>query len=226
MAYWYCSSVEIALTRDSEIPVGVQLAWALRSRILGGELGAGERLPGVRELAAATGVNINTVRSVYTRLEADGLIHAEHGRGTFVSPTAAVDERLAAITRRALEEARSAGLDPREVASALFGGLTGGPAPIAAPTPAARRRALREEIAGLERELAAEQLARSVQTGTTSPPRGSGAHLPDEDELRAQRDARAVRVATLRAGEQPAPEPRPVSRSATRPGYVLRPSFG
>src|SRR3954467_13687581 len=124
--------MEIELARDSEIPLGVQLGWALRAlapplssetprgvrrgwargaRILGGELTAGERLPGVRELAAATGVNINTVRSVYTRLEADGLIHAEHGRGTFVSPTAAVDERLAAITRRALEEARSAGLD-------------------------------------------------------------------------------------------------------------------
>src|SRR4051794_13956605 len=226
MMHWYCSSVEIALTRDSEIPVGVQLAWALRARILGGELTAGERLPGVRELAAATGVNINTVRSVYTRLEGDGLIHAEHGRGTFVSPTAAVDERLAALTRRALDEAQSAGPDPREVAAALFGGLSGGSGPSAARTPAARRRALREEIAGLERELAAEQLARSVQTGTSAPARGTGPHLPDEDELRAQRDALAVRLAALRTGEQPVPEPRPVSRSATRPGYVLRPSFG
>ena len=89
--------MDIELARDGEIPVGVQLGWALRARILGGHLAAGERLPGVRELAAATGVNINTVRSVYARLEVDGLIHAEHGRGTFVSDSAPVDERLADV---------------------------------------------------------------------------------------------------------------------------------
>src|SRR3954469_9744178 len=133
MVHWYCSPMDIELARDSEIPLGVQLGWALRARILGGELPHGERLPGVRELAAATGVNINTVRSVYARLEADGLIHAEHGRGTFVSASVPVDERLADVPRRALDEARSAGLDPREVAAALFGSLSGG-APAAGDT--------------------------------------------------------------------------------------------
>src|SRR3954451_11390104 len=109
MMHWYCSSMKIALRRDSEIPLGVQLGWALRARILGGELPAGARLPGVRDLAAAIGVNINTVRSVYARLEGDGLIHAEHGRGTFVRASARVDERLADVARRALDEAHSAG---------------------------------------------------------------------------------------------------------------------
>src|SRR4051812_22304022 len=195
MSHWYCLTVEIELTRDSEIPVGVQLGWALRARILGGELAAGERMPGVRELAASTGVNINTARSVYARLEADGLIHAEHGRGTFVSPSVPVDERLADVARRALDEAHSAGLDPREVAAALFGSLSGGPAPTAI-TPAARRRALRDEIAGLERELAAEQHQRALRTGGTEPARGTGAHIPDEAELQAQRDALVVRLAS------------------------------
>src|SRR4051794_39765963 len=170
-SHWYCLTVEIELTRDSEIPVGVQLAWALRARILGGELAAGERMPGVRELAVSTGVNVNTVRSVYARLEADGILHAEHGRGTFVSASVPVDERLADVARRALDEARSAGLDPREVAAALFGSLSGG-APAAGDTPAARRRAPGEGSAGPGRELAAEEVQGAPRGGGARPARG------------------------------------------------------
>ena len=50
-----------------------------------GQLGPGDRLPGVRELASGTGVNVNTARAVYGRLEEDGLIVSRHGLGTFVS---------------------------------------------------------------------------------------------------------------------------------------------
>jgi DNA-binding GntR family transcriptional regulator len=42
-------------------------------------------MPSVRELAESAGVNVNTVRSVYARLEAEGLVRSEHGRGTFVA---------------------------------------------------------------------------------------------------------------------------------------------
>src|SRR6187551_3436211 len=119
--------LEITLDREAEIPLGVQLAWALRARILGDELPGGFRLPGARELAVATGVNANTVRAVYARLEADGLVSAEHGRGTFVRADARRDDGVAELARRALDEARAAGLDPRDVASALYG--AGTPAP-------------------------------------------------------------------------------------------------
>jgi DNA-binding transcriptional regulator YhcF (GntR family) len=224
--------MEIELQRDGEIPVGVQLTWALRARILDGELSSGERLPGVRELAADTGVNTNTVRTVYARLEADGLIRSEHGRGTFVSENAIVDERLAGITRRALEEARSAGLDPRQVAAALFGGLGAQPQPtvLAAAgepdSPAARRRALRAEIAALERELADARLARSLRDSTAEPDRAAGARLLGEDELREQRDALAARLlATTREPAAPRSQPA-TARSATRPGLLLRPHPG
>ena len=53
---------------------------ALRSRFAR----PGQRLPGLRELAEATGVNANTVRAVYQRLEQDGLITSLQGSGTFV----------------------------------------------------------------------------------------------------------------------------------------------
>ena len=62
-------ALQISIDRDAEVPIGVQLAWALRSRITDGRLSSGMRLPGLRELAESTEVNINTIRSVYQRLE-------------------------------------------------------------------------------------------------------------------------------------------------------------
>ena len=44
----------------------------------------GDRLPGLRDVAEATGVNVNTVRTVYQRLEREGLIDSQQGSGTFV----------------------------------------------------------------------------------------------------------------------------------------------
>jgi LacI family transcriptional regulator len=52
--------------------------------IADGELAAGERLPPVRSLAGQLGVNVNTVRSAYAKLEADGLAKTRHGVGTIV----------------------------------------------------------------------------------------------------------------------------------------------
>ena len=228
--------MEITLDRNSEIPLGVQLAWALRARILAGHMSPGDRLPGVRELAAETGVNINTVRSVYARLEADGMTRSEHGRGTFVQAIAPADEQVAEVARRALEEATTAGLDPRDVAAALYarvGVKPAGPAREPADDPATRRRALREEIASLERELADERLKRALRDSVTEPPRSVGARLLSEEELRAQRDRLAERLVAVQKGEpetpvaEPQERPQPKSApSATRPGIVMRPVYG
>src|SRR3954447_20603217 len=79
------------LARADDLPVGAQLAWRLRVLIASGQLRAGDRLPGVRELAVGADVNVNTARAVYRRLEDDGLIVSRHGLGTFVAdevPTA------------------------------------------------------------------------------------------------------------------------------------------
>jgi len=71
--------------RNSEIPVGTQLTAQLRSAVADGDLGPGDLFPSIRELAEATGVSVNTVRSAYARLENEGLVRTEHGRGTFVA---------------------------------------------------------------------------------------------------------------------------------------------
>jgi|SRR5215211_8931956 len=82
------SDFDFTVARDGELPVGTQLVWKLRSLIESGALEPGDRLPGVRTLAEAAGVNVNTARAVYGRLERAGLIRSEQGRGTFVTPQA------------------------------------------------------------------------------------------------------------------------------------------
>jgi DNA-binding transcriptional regulator YhcF (GntR family) len=141
----------LAVDRDAEVPIGVQLAWALRSRIGEGELLPGQRLPGLRDLAEATGVNVNTVRSVYQRLEQEGLIDSQQGSGTFVSATSREPSAVGAIAANAAREARETGIDPRDVATALYSAHD---SPTQAAEQAAqRRRLLRAQIGALERTL-------------------------------------------------------------------------
>jgi DNA-binding transcriptional regulator YhcF (GntR family) len=131
----------LSVDRDSDVPLGTQLGWKLATLIRTGRLTPGTRLPGVRELAEQAGVHVNTVRGVYSRLEEEGLISSEHGRGTFVAERAPQRAELARVLAEAAAEASSAGLDPRELAAALFvaGDLTATPPPKAEPPAASRR---------------------------------------------------------------------------------------
>jgi DNA-binding transcriptional regulator YhcF (GntR family) len=101
---------------DDELPVGTQLTWRLRALIVAGRLPAGERMPSVRALAAWAGVNVNTVRGVYARLEEEGLVSTRHGLGSFVSAGVEGSSETERIAAEAIEAARSAGVDPRDVA--------------------------------------------------------------------------------------------------------------
>ena len=91
--------LDLTVDREAELPIGAQLAGRIRTALRERRLGPGDRLPSVRELAEAAGVNVNTVRAVYARLESEGLVRSEHGRGTFVSGLPAGDD---ASTRREL----------------------------------------------------------------------------------------------------------------------------
>lgn len=77
--------LDLRIDRDGELPLGAQLAERIRAAVEGRQLGPGDRLPSVRELAEAAGVNVNTARAVYARLESEGVVRSEHGRGTFVA---------------------------------------------------------------------------------------------------------------------------------------------
>ena len=81
---WMTLATHFSLDRESAVPLGVQLAQKLAEAVHKGELNPGDRLPSVRQMASLAGVNVNTVRTVYGRLEQPGLLSSEHGRGTFV----------------------------------------------------------------------------------------------------------------------------------------------
>jgi DNA-binding transcriptional regulator YhcF (GntR family) len=192
-------ALEIALDRDADVPLGVQLAWALRARILAGTLAPGDRLPALHRLAAETDVNANTVRAVYQRLEHDGLVTTRHGSGTFVTGRGEGAERdalaqLAADTTRA---ARDAGVDPRELAAAVYMGGEISPDP-AADDEAATRRRLRTQIAALEHalsDLTARHASRASNTADDRPAPPPRPRLLSATELAEQRDELLRRLA-------------------------------
>src|SRR3954464_9851666 len=79
------ASLGLHVDRDGGIPVGTQLTWQIQALITEGGLRRGEQLPSVRRLAEAAGVNVNTIRSVYDRLQGEGFVRTEHGPDGFVA---------------------------------------------------------------------------------------------------------------------------------------------
>ncbi|HEX3279291.1 MAG TPA: GntR family transcriptional regulator [Thermoleophilaceae bacterium] len=92
-------NLDVSVDRSAGVPVGAQLASRIRSAVRDGTLQEGDRLPSVRELADSAGVNVNTARTLYARLESEGIVRSEQGRGTFV---AAAPRLVDAATRREL----------------------------------------------------------------------------------------------------------------------------
>jgi DNA-binding transcriptional regulator YhcF (GntR family) len=188
----------LALDPESELPVGAQLLWQLRSQIRTGRVLRGERLPSVRALAERCGVNVNTVRSVYARLEQERLIESRHGAGTFVSASAPVSPALGELVDGAIAEAREAGVEPRDLAVALHAA-----SPVPLPDVGREgdqrgvRRELRRQIARLEAELAS--FPRELQPPPVPDERPHhGGRVAGVEELEATRDALMDRVAQVR----------------------------
>jgi GntR family transcriptional regulator/MocR family aminotransferase len=75
----------IALDRGSSLPLIRQIYFEISSRILSGELGAGERLPSTRETAGELGVSRNVVMEAYEQLAAEGFLLGISGAGTYVA---------------------------------------------------------------------------------------------------------------------------------------------
>jgi DNA-binding transcriptional regulator YhcF (GntR family) len=77
--------MEFRINRALPVPLRIQLKGMIEYGIACGELGVGEPLPSVRELADEVGVAPMTVSLVYRDLKQDGLIQTRPGAGTYVA---------------------------------------------------------------------------------------------------------------------------------------------
>ena len=88
-------------TFTADRPVYQQIMEAVCGSVLKGELKPGQRVPSVRELAAAAKVNPNTMQRALTELEREGLLVGGGTSGRTVTTDEAI---LAAMRKDALEE--------------------------------------------------------------------------------------------------------------------------
>lgn len=86
--------------RDAR-PIYIQIMDGVKRLIVSGALSPGERLPGIRELAAMLSINPNTIAHAYKELEAEGYTCSVGGKGSFVSQG---DEAANAHKAQLLEE--------------------------------------------------------------------------------------------------------------------------
>lgn len=102
-------SSELALRRDSGVPLNRQLYEALRRAILDGTLQSGDRLPSSRELTLDLQLSRNTVVAALNQLRVEGYLTSRVGSGTHVHhalPRVSKKKRLSPVPR-------SADLSPR-----------------------------------------------------------------------------------------------------------------
>ena len=70
---------------DMSRPIYAQIVERLKAKILAGIYPPGGHLDSVRDLAAAAGVNPNTMQRALAELERDGLVYSQRTAGRFVT---------------------------------------------------------------------------------------------------------------------------------------------
>jgi GntR family transcriptional regulator len=77
-------AVKIAIDNKSGVPFYRQIIEQVKFAVARGDLGPGDRLPTVRQLAVDLSINPNTVIRAYRELEIEGMLDTQQGSGTFV----------------------------------------------------------------------------------------------------------------------------------------------
>ncbi|GMA51923.1 GntR family transcriptional regulator [Alicyclobacillus contaminans] len=70
---------------DLSQPIYEQIVEQMSRAILRGDIGLGEKIPSVRELAQGLRVTPNTVMHAYQEMERQGLTETRRGQGTFIT---------------------------------------------------------------------------------------------------------------------------------------------
>ncbi|MCK4807228.1 MAG: GntR family transcriptional regulator [Candidatus Aegiribacteria sp.] len=114
----------------SAIPVYEQLKRQIVLHIVSGRLDEGEKVPSIRELAAALRINPNTVAKTYRQLETDGFVTSRKGLGVFISTEGRElqsnrIEIFKELTDEYLSKAAGLGLNADEIMKGLSDRLKG-----------------------------------------------------------------------------------------------------
>ena len=109
---------------DSSRPIYAQLVERLKAKILAGTYPPGGHLESVRDLAAAAGVNPNTMQRALAQLETEGLVRTERTAGRYVTEDTGLIEQLREESARMLaedflEKMRGIGYSPVQAAALL-----------------------------------------------------------------------------------------------------------
>jgi len=108
---------------SSGVPIYRQLVDQVGALVAGGRLRPGDVVPSVRQVATALGINPMTVSKAWGRLESDGVLIRERGRGMVVAArreTGSLADRRAEVqplVERAVTHALHLGFTPKEVMS-------------------------------------------------------------------------------------------------------------
>jgi len=112
-------SAELFLSASDAQPMYRQIVEQVTIKVLSGDWPAGTALPSIREMAAANGVSVITVKRAYLELEHAGVIITRHGKGSFVAdstdaPRAQQQAELILHLDQALASAERLGLSDAE----------------------------------------------------------------------------------------------------------------
>lgn len=105
----------------NDIPIYLQIMERVKSDIARGNLKAGDKLPGVRDLALEAGVNPNTMQKALSLLEVEGIVYSKRTSGRYISE---VDKDIQKNikeehTRQYVVSMRQLGLNDNQIKSCL-----------------------------------------------------------------------------------------------------------
>ena len=111
---------------DMSRPIYAQIVERLKAKILAGIYPPGGHLDSVRDMAAAAGVNPNTMQRALTELEREGLLVSGGTSGRSVTQDEAVlvamrEQTLEELARECAEKFMTFGVTPTQAAQLLLG---------------------------------------------------------------------------------------------------------
>jgi GntR family transcriptional regulator len=110
--------INVCINRKTEIPKYKQIIEQIKLCLASCQIKPGERMPTVRELSQTLKIHPATVDRAYQKLKEEGILEANHSRGTVVLKSLDNDQRtrrLMATIDVLLLDTLSRGYDPDEL---------------------------------------------------------------------------------------------------------------